>query len=73
MKRAVLVTVGLAVLAGGSSFAQSQALIDAAKREGQLTIIATPRDWGNYGEMIDTFAAIYGLKVNETNPDGTSG
>ena len=68
-----LAAVLLATIAVVGASAQSQALIDAAKREGQLSIIATPRDWGNYGEMIDTFAAKYGIKVNELNPDGTSG
>ncbi len=48
-------------------------LVKAAQKEGQLTVIALPRDWANYGEMIDTFAKKYGIKVNELNPDGGSG
>ncbi len=48
-------------------------LIAAAKAEGMLTIIALPHDWCNYGEMIDTFKAKYGLEVNELNPDAGSG
>jgi len=50
-----------------------QALIDAAKAEGQLTTIALPHDWCNYGEMIEGFKAKYGLTVNELNPDAGSG
>ncbi|HWA46732.1 MAG TPA: ABC transporter substrate-binding protein [Dongiaceae bacterium] len=50
-----------------------QALIDAAKKEGQLTTIALPHDWCNYGEMIEGFKAKYGLTVNELNPDAGSG
>lgn len=48
------------------------ALIAAAKKEGQLNVIALPRDWANYGEIIDTFSAKYGIKVNSDNPDGSS-
>ena len=48
-------------------------LIAAAQAEGELTVIALPRDWCNYGEAIDTFAAKYGIKVNEVNPDAGSG
>ena len=49
------------------------ALIAAAKAEGTLNTIALPRDWCNYGEMIDTFKAKYGLTVNEISPDAGSG
>lgn len=48
-------------------------LVAAAKKEGQLSIIASPRDWANYGEIIDTYAKTYGIKVNELNPEGGSG
>jgi putative spermidine/putrescine transport system substrate-binding protein len=48
------------------------ALITAAKAEGQLNVITLPRDWANYGEIIDTFSAKYGIKVNSDNPDGSS-
>ena len=48
-------------------------LITAAKKEGQLTVIALPHDWVNYGEMIQTFSKKYGIIVNELNPDGSSG
>ena len=49
------------------------ALIEAAKAEGQLTTIALPRDWCNYGEAIDTFKAKYGIEVNELDPNAGSG
>ena len=48
-------------------------LIAAAKKEGQLTVIALPRDWCGYGALIDGFKAKYGITVNELNPDGGSG
>ena len=47
-------------------------LESAAKAEGELTVIALPRDWCNYGEAIDAFSAKYGIKVNELNPDAGS-
>jgi putative spermidine/putrescine transport system substrate-binding protein len=50
----------------------AQALIDAAKAEGNLTTIALPRSWCNYGEVIDGFTAKFGIKINGLNPDGGS-
>ncbi|HEX6702224.1 MAG TPA: extracellular solute-binding protein [Gaiellaceae bacterium] len=47
-------------------------LIAAAKKEGQLNVIALPHDWANYGQIISTFKRKYGLKMNEDNPNGTS-
>jgi putative spermidine/putrescine transport system substrate-binding protein len=47
-------------------------LVEAAKKEGALTIIAVPRDWANYGAIIDGFTAKYGIKINSDNPDGSS-
>src|SRR5690606_39402123 len=48
------------------------ALIAEAKKEGELNVIALPHDWANYGEIISTFKAKYGIKINEENPDGSS-
>lgn len=48
------------------------ALVAAAKAEGELNVITLPRDWCNYGEMMDSFTAKYGIKVNSLNPDGSS-
>ncbi len=48
-------------------------LVAAAKKEGELTVIALPRDWCGYGAVIDGFKAKYGLTVNELNPDAASG
>jgi putative spermidine/putrescine transport system substrate-binding protein len=49
-----------------------QGLITAAKKEGTLNAIALPRDWANYGAVIDGFTKKYGIKVNDENPDGSS-
>ncbi|MFE7234877.1 ABC transporter substrate-binding protein [Streptomyces sp. NPDC002405] len=48
------------------------ALVAAAKKEGVLNAIALPRDWANYGALIDGFTKKYGIKVNDENPDGAS-
>ena len=71
----ILPLAAVAVL-GYSGVASSESmnqLIAAAKSEGELTVIALPRDWCNYGAVIDGFKATYGLKVNELNPDAGSG
>ena len=47
-------------------------LVAAAHREGQLTVIGLPRDWCQFGTLIDTFKARYGLAVNELNPGAAS-
>ena len=69
----VSVSVAALVASMGCALAQSQDLIDAAKKEGTLTTIALPHSWCNYGEMIQGFKDKYGLEVNELNPDAGSG
>lgn len=72
---------GQAGAAGGKSAATAasvqdlggmDALVAAAKKEGTLNAIALPRDWANYGALIDGFTAKYGIKVNVDNPTGSS-
>lgn len=48
------------------------ALVAAAKKEGQLNTITLPANWANYGNIIKSFEAKYGIKVNDANPDGSS-
>ncbi|MEV6841236.1 extracellular solute-binding protein [Streptomyces sp. NPDC051133] len=48
------------------------ALIAAAKREGTLRTMALPRDWADYGGLIDGFQEKYGIKVTVENPLGHS-
>jgi putative spermidine/putrescine transport system substrate-binding protein len=57
---------------GGSAAAGMDALIAAAKAEGGLNTIALPRDWCNYGELIDGFTAKYGIPINGLLPKGGS-
>ncbi|WP_369221734.1 ABC transporter substrate-binding protein [Streptomyces sp. R39] len=47
-------------------------LIATAKKEGTLHIIAVPRDWANYGAIIDGFQKKYGIKIEDESPDGSS-
>src|SRR5208337_957934 len=78
MKKAFIALV-IVLIVGAMGFGQAtstkdlKALVAAAQKEGQLTVIALPHDWVNYGEMIQTFAQKYGITVNELNPDGSSG
>jgi putative spermidine/putrescine transport system substrate-binding protein len=59
--------------AASSGSSSMDALVSAAKAEGQLTVIALPHDWCNYGEALSQFKTQYGLTVNELNPDAGSG
>lgn len=57
-------------LADFGSFAELEA---AAKAEGQLNVIALPRTWANYGEILDLFAERYPeITINEASPDVSS-
>jgi len=49
------------------------ALIAEAKKEGTLNAITLPRTWANYGKIMDGFTAKYGIKINDANPNGSSG
>lgn len=48
------------------------ALVKAAKAEGQLNVIALPPTWANYGKIIAGFEKQYDIKVNSANPNGSS-
>ena len=47
-------------------------LLTAAKAEGTLNTIALPRDWCNYGALLDGFKAKTGLALNEITPNAGS-
>jgi putative spermidine/putrescine transport system substrate-binding protein len=53
-------------------FGGMSGLVEAAKKEGTLNVIALPPDWANYGEIIKGFEAKYGLKVDSAQPDASS-
>ncbi|MDX1887089.1 ABC transporter substrate-binding protein [Mycolicibacterium sp. 120270] len=55
-----------------ADFGGMDGLVEAAKAEKELNVIALPPDWANYKEIIDTFSAKYGIKVNSAQPDASS-
>lgn len=56
-----------------AAFGDLAALEAAAKAEGQLNVIALPRDWANYGEILDLFAEKYPeITIDEASPDASS-
>src|SRR5690349_5929789 len=63
---------GAAAAASASDLGGMDALVTAAKKEGQLNVIALPPDWANYGEIIKAFGDKYGIKVNSAQPDASS-
>ncbi|WP_458042534.1 MULTISPECIES: ABC transporter substrate-binding protein [Bacteria] len=56
-----------------ADFGTMEELEAAAIAEGQLNVIALPRDWANYGEVLDLFAEKYPeITINEQSPDFSS-
>ncbi|KND43336.1 ABC transporter substrate-binding protein [Streptomyces stelliscabiei] len=64
--------VNAATATSAKDFGGLDALVAAAKKEGKLNAIALPRDWANYGALIDGFQKKYGIKIEVENPDGAS-
>ncbi|WP_382304879.1 ABC transporter substrate-binding protein [Herbiconiux sp. UC225_62] len=55
------------------AFGGLSGLEEAAKAEGALNVIALPRDWANYGAVLDAFAEKYPeITINEATPDASS-
>ncbi len=65
-------TAAAAKAASAADLGGIAALEAAAKKEGQLNVIALPPDWANYGAIIKAFGDKYGIKVNSAQPDGSS-
>ncbi|MCX5418326.1 ABC transporter substrate-binding protein [Streptomyces sp. NBC_00078] len=61
-----------ATATSAAGFGGLDALVKAAKKEGTLHAITLPRDWANYGALIDGFTKKYGIKITVENPDGSS-
>jgi putative spermidine/putrescine transport system substrate-binding protein len=64
--------VKVAEAKSAGDFGGMDKLIEAAKAEGELNVIALPPDWANYGAIIKAFSEKYGIKVNSALPDGSS-
>nr|WP_241983416.1 extracellular solute-binding protein [Cryobacterium tagatosivorans] len=56
-----------------TAFGDLAALEKAATAEGALNVIALPRDWANYGAVLDRFTEKYpDIAITEASPDGSS-
>ena len=55
-----------------ADFGGMEGLVEAAKEEGELNVIALPPDWANYGAIIKAFSDKYGIAVNSAQPDANS-
>jgi putative spermidine/putrescine transport system substrate-binding protein len=65
-------SVTAAAATSAQEFGGLDALVTAAKKEGQLNVIALPPTWANYGEITKAFTAKYGIKINPASPNGSS-
>jgi putative spermidine/putrescine transport system substrate-binding protein len=63
---------GVATAVSAADIGGLDALVEAAKKEGELNVIALPPDWANYGAIIKAFGDKYGIKVNSAQPDAAS-
>ena len=72
--RLLSLTTAAVVASTSVAFAEPSAeLIEAAKAEGQLTVIALPHTWCGYGEVIAGFKEKYPeITITELNPDAGS-
>src|SRR5688572_19813470 len=64
--------VDAATATSAEDFGGMEGLVAAAQAEGTLNVIALPPDWANYGQMIEDFAATYGITVDSAQPDANS-
>src|SRR5215210_6116720 len=55
-----------------ADFGGMDGLVEAAKKEGELNVIALPPDWANYGALVKSFSDKYAIKVNSAQPDAAS-
>jgi len=55
-----------------TGFGGMDALVNAAKAEGSINVVALPDDWANYGAIKKAFAQKYGITVNSILPDASS-
>ncbi len=65
-------SAGAATATSAADLGGMDKLIEAAKKEGTLNVIALPPDWANYGAMLKAFTAKYGIKINSAQPDANS-
>ncbi|MBB2989267.1 putative spermidine/putrescine transport system substrate-binding protein [Mycolicibacterium iranicum] len=64
--------VSAAEATSARDFGGMEGLVEAARAEGELNVIALPPDWANYGAVISAFSEKYSIKVNSAQPDASS-
>ncbi|TMR15734.1 extracellular solute-binding protein [Nonomuraea turkmeniaca] len=64
--------VNAATATSAADFGGFDKLVEAAKKEGNLHVIALPPNWANYGEIIEKFQTKYGIKIESETPDAAS-
>jgi putative spermidine/putrescine transport system substrate-binding protein len=64
--------IDAATATSAEDFGGLDALVAAAKAEGQLNVIALPDNWANYGAIKALFEEKYGITVNSADPDISS-
>jgi putative spermidine/putrescine transport system substrate-binding protein len=65
-------SVNASTATSAAAFGGMDALVAAAKAEGQLNVITLPSNWANYGAIMKAFTAKYGIKITDANPEGSS-
>src|SRR5215469_7721133 len=65
-------SVNASTATSAAAFGGMDALVIAAKAEGQLNVITLPSNWANYGAIMKAFTAKYGIKITDANPEGSS-
>ena len=64
--------VNAAEATSAADFGGMDQLVEAAKAEGELNVIALPPNWANYGALIEAFEDKYGIQVNSAQPEASS-
>jgi putative spermidine/putrescine transport system substrate-binding protein len=66
-----LLVIGIAAAAVAPTAIPAM-IVTNAKKDTGLNTIALPEDWANYGEIMKTFQAKYGLKITNASPNASS-
>jgi putative spermidine/putrescine transport system substrate-binding protein len=69
---ATAAAVDASTATSAAAFGGMSGLVAAAKKEGQLNVITLPSNWANYGAIMKAFTAMYGIKITDANPEGSS-
>jgi putative spermidine/putrescine transport system substrate-binding protein len=69
---ASMLVPGVALRAFAASNPLDKMMVEAARKEGRLNVIALPPDWANYRKMIKEFERLSGLRVHSASPDASS-